>query len=258
MMNEEKMSAIVMRYANYKDYHRMLNLFSAKHGTISVLSPACRRIKSPLRAASEMFIFGEFAIKTKNGRHTLVSVDIIDSFYELRLDIGALSCSVYMRDFCEAVLLNNDSDIEVFSLLIRCLTSLCHDKTDPQLIRYAFEINMMEHLGLTIMLDKCVICGDELNKEIYIDIKNGGAVCNKCIESEGNENQIKTKAGAVNTLKQIKNMPFEKLTVIKVSKDMIDSIEVFWSKYIQWHIERRFKSGDFLKKRLEEANIAPI
>lgn len=257
MMNEEKISAIVMRYANYKDYHRMLNLFSAKHGIISVLSPACRRIKSPLRAASEMFIFGDFAIKTRNGRQTLVSADIIDSFYDIRLDLGALSCSVYMRDFCEAVLIAGDADIEVFSLLIRCLTSLCHDKIDPQLIRYAFEINMMEHLGLAISLERCIKCDGGLNKEIYIDIENGGALCSKCIEGV-NENQIKTKAGAVNTLKQIKDMPFEKLFVIKLTKDMIDSIEVFWSKYISWHLERRFKSGEFLKKRLEEANTAPI
>ena len=73
MINEEKISAIVMRYANYKDDHRMLSLYCAKYGIVSVSSPACRRMKSPLRAASEMFVFGEFHIKAKNDRYEALS-----------------------------------------------------------------------------------------------------------------------------------------------------------------------------------------
>ena len=46
-----------------------------------------------LRAGSETFVFGNFNIKSKGEYKTLTEVEIIDSFYDLRLDIEALSCA---------------------------------------------------------------------------------------------------------------------------------------------------------------------
>ena len=48
-------NAIVLRRADYRENDRMLTLFSPTLGRIDALARGCRRQKSPLMAASELF-----------------------------------------------------------------------------------------------------------------------------------------------------------------------------------------------------------
>ena len=56
---------IVLRYANYRDHDRMLTLLSPRLGRVDLLSRGCRRPKSPLMPASELFVSGEFVLFEK-------------------------------------------------------------------------------------------------------------------------------------------------------------------------------------------------
>lgn len=245
MTHDEKVYGIVTRHANYKDYHRMITLFSPKHGMLSVLSPGSKRTKSTLRAGSEMFIFGNFNIKVKGQRKTLSEVEIVDSFYDLRTDIVALSCAYYMRDFCEYTSYAEQDNTEIFALFVRCLTLMCHNKVDPKLVQYMFEINIMKILGMKVVLDVCIECGKKINKNLF-NIQEGGTVCKDCKDKHFSTIEVSPKA--INTLKLINNMPIDKLSVIRLNQDIISSINVFWEKYIRWHLDKKFKSASFIDK----------
>ena len=55
-------NGIVTRYANYRDNDRILTLFTRERGLISAAARGCRRPKSPLLPASELFVSGEFVL----------------------------------------------------------------------------------------------------------------------------------------------------------------------------------------------------
>lgn len=57
-----KLNGIVTRYADYKDNDRMLTLFTYEQGLVSCAARGCRRAKSPLMGASELFVSGEFVL----------------------------------------------------------------------------------------------------------------------------------------------------------------------------------------------------
>lgn len=245
MTSDEKISGIVSRFADYKDYHKMLTIFTPKYGMVSVLSPGSKRPKSALRAGSEMFVFGNFTIKVKGQRKTLSEVEIIDSFYDLRTDIEALSCGYYMRDFCEYVSHAGQDNPEMFSLFARCLSLLSHDKMDAKLVRYAFEIKTMEILGLTVVLDRCIECGKDPKMGLF-NIEEGGAVCEDCRHKHFSTIEVSKRA--INTLKLISELPLDKLSVIKLGDNVKDEIDGFWSKYIRWHLDKNFRSAAFMDK----------
>lgn len=46
-MRQTENTAIVLRYANYRDYDRMLTLLSPTRGKLEVLSRGCRRPNPP-------------------------------------------------------------------------------------------------------------------------------------------------------------------------------------------------------------------
>ena len=192
-----------------------------------------------------MFVFGNFTIKVKGERKTLSEVEIVDAFYDLRMDIEALSCAYYMRDFIEYASHADQDNPEIFSLFIRCLTFMCHSKMNVRLVRYAFEAKIMEILGLTVVLDRCIECTKEAGK-IYFNIEEGGVVCEEC--KSKHFSTIKVDPQAINTLKLISELPLDKLSVIKISDSIKEEMDNFWSKYLRWHLDKNFKSADFMDK----------
>jgi len=96
-MGNSIQSGVVLRYANYRDNDRMLTLFTREAGLVSVCARGCRRPKSPLAAAGEAFVYGEFSIfEGRGGKRMLDSFALLESFYPIREDIARLaggSCS---------------------------------------------------------------------------------------------------------------------------------------------------------------------
>ena len=84
-------NAIVLRRADYRENDRMITLFSPTLGRIDALCRGCRRQKSPLMAASELFCAGEYVLYASRERTTVVSCQVTDTYYALRSDYEKLS-----------------------------------------------------------------------------------------------------------------------------------------------------------------------
>ena len=89
-------NGIVTRYANYRDNDRILTLFTRERGLISAAARGCRRPKSPLLPASELFVSGEFVLFFNREKYTLQSCDVQEAFYPLREDVERFAAGAYM------------------------------------------------------------------------------------------------------------------------------------------------------------------
>ena len=67
-MKQTEHTAIVLRYANYRDNDRMLTLFSPTKGRIEALARGCRKPRSPILNASELFALGDFELYERGGK----------------------------------------------------------------------------------------------------------------------------------------------------------------------------------------------
>ena len=88
-------NAIVVRRADYRENDRMITLFSPTMGRIDALCRGCRRQKSPLMAASELFCAGEYVLYQAGDHATVVSCQVTDTYYALRGDYERLSHGMY-------------------------------------------------------------------------------------------------------------------------------------------------------------------
>ena len=181
-MSTVTLSAIVLRYANYRDNDRMLTLFSPQMGRVEVLSRGCRRPKSPFMSASELFCTGEYLLYTQHDRHILTGCTLHDSFYPLRLDINKLTLGVYLLNLCEAAVQPGDPNLELFKLLIRSLNQLAYGEPQEKLLLATFLYQYAALLGYKPRLDQCVHCGKQLLQEenAYLNCEEGGLVCKNC------------------------------------------------------------------------------
>lgn len=174
---------IVLRYVNYRDHDRMLTLLTPKYGRVDVLSRGCRRPKSPLMPASELFVHGEFVLFASNERNTLTSCTLTDTFYPLRLEPYRLTCASYMAALCAAAIQPGQSAVELYALLLKGLYYLAYeDSADALATTTAFLLLFADVTGYRPRLSRCAHCREPLDLEngAPFDVAAGGLCCPNC------------------------------------------------------------------------------
>ncbi|MBR5231734.1 MAG: DNA repair protein RecO [Clostridia bacterium] len=174
---------IVLRHADYRENDRMLTLLTPQ-GRVDALARGCKRSKSPLLPASEVFTLGSFELFSGKDRCVVVNCMITDSFYPLREDFDKLACAAYMANVCEAAVQPGDNAQKPFLLLARALGYLSYHDYAPRQVLSAFLLHFAVSLGYRPRLRHCVHCGLRIDTErgALFDIEEGGVVCPDCLE----------------------------------------------------------------------------
>lgn len=172
--------AIVVRRAEYRDYDRMITLFSPTHGRIDALARGCRRPKSALMNVADLFCQGEYVLNVVDGRYSVVQCQLKQNFYELRLDVDKLTHASYCLSLADAAALPGQPAHDVFVLLLKALAFIAYSELPPALVTLSFEARYMALMGYLPQMNACVICGAKVDGDGRFDFERGGVVCPKC------------------------------------------------------------------------------
>ena len=175
--------AIVLRHADYRDYDRMLTLFSPEYGRIDAIARGCRRPRSALVGASEVFCAGQYTINASGERHSVTQCEIKDSYYDLRLDYDRLMHGMYYLSLADAAALPSQAAPDIFFLLLKALAHLSYSELPAALLTACFEMRYMPLMGYLPVMDRCVLCGAPIDGDCRFDADRGGAVCLACKSS---------------------------------------------------------------------------
>jgi len=153
-------NAVVLRRADYRENDRMLTLFSPTLGRIDALSRGCRRQKSPLMAASEVFCAGEYVLYTAGERMTVVSCTVQDTFYPIRSDFERLAHGMYALELCAAAVQPDEENERLFLLLLRALAHLAYSEDiAPKRVTAVFLMGLTSLIGFRPHVGRCAKCG---------------------------------------------------------------------------------------------------
>lgn len=180
-------NAIVVRRADYRDNDRMITLFSPTLGRVDALCRGCRRQKSPLMAASELFCSGEYVLYQGRERTSVVSCSVSDTFYPLRADFERLAHGMYALELCAAAVQPAQENERLFLLLLRSLAHLCYGETPPRRVTAVFLMGMTSLLGFRPQVGRCARCGRPIAAEgedgapiAAFSGEAGGMLCAAC------------------------------------------------------------------------------
>ena len=180
-MTETEHTAIVLHYTNYKDSDRMITLFSPQKGRLEANCRGCRKPKSPLLNAAELFALGDFMLYEKSGRYTVTSVSLIETFYPLRMDFDRLTCATYLLSLCDAVVQPGEPARDLFMLLLHTLSRLTYSDQEWRPLLSGFLLHFAALNGFRPRLLHCIRCGDRLTGDTnaFFDLR-GGMCCPAC------------------------------------------------------------------------------
>lgn len=239
-MKIEKVKGIIISETSYSESSKILQVLTEEHKKIGIISKGCKNLKSKLRSVSTKLTYGYFNIYYKEqGLSTLISVDIINEFKNIKKNLKYLGYAMYLIVLTNQV--QKDVEQNLYSYLESSLLKI-EQNFDPMTITNIIELKYLSFLGVSPILDSCSICQNN-NDIITISSDAGGYVCKNCYT---NEYIVDEKT--IKLLRMFNYVDIKKIKEINIKDKNKQEINQFLENYYTKYTGLYLKSKDFLQQ----------
>jgi len=128
--------AIVIKKSDFRDYDRMLTLYTRDFGKIKAVARSVRKSKAKLASMTELFVLSEVRVflRDASGTGKIIGGVILDSNSFIRYNIKSFYEASYVSEVLDAMTPDRQPNIEKFFLLRDTLSALnrnnAHSRND--------------------------------------------------------------------------------------------------------------------------------
>ena len=238
--------AMVCRMADYRDHDCMVTLLSPEYGRIDAIARGCKKPTSRLHAAAQLFVFGEYSLRERNGRFSVVQCDILETFFSIANDLTAFTMGQFVLQSGVDVAQPQQSAHDLFRLVYYALSHLGYGGQDALDIGLYYMLHLLKIQGLRPATVQCARCGQSTFQQPTFHGEYG-ALCHACsAEYEGEAVSALTLEAMVRILR----LPLEDLARLRlpptVRKEMMDVLPPFFDQ----HMDHGYAAFAQLKKMM--------
>ncbi len=236
----EKIEGIIIGVRAYSETSKIISILTKEYGILSCIAKGSRTLKSELRSVTDKMTYGLFHMHYKENKlSTLVSVDVMDSFRNIKTDIVKISYASFVLELSEQVMKQNQNE-EIYNLLISTLKKI-EAGFDPFVLTNILELKYLEYLGVMPIIDACSVCGKKTSIAT-LSSDRGGYVCNQCLTGE--------KIVSEKTIKLIRMFYYvaiDKISTLEINESVKKEINTFLENYYDRYTGIYLKSKFFLQ-----------
>lgn len=240
----QKCEGIVIRRTDYGENNKIVTLYTREFGKIGVMARGAHKPSSRLSAVTQLFYYGYFLFMPSKGLGGLQQGEMIDSMRSIREDIFATAYASYVVELLDKSVDDRTANPYLFELLHQTLHYI-DEGYDPEVLKFIFEMKMLQVNGLNPVLDQCAVCGTS-EGEFSFSIKEGGFICQKCVPRD--RYHLKISQTSVKLLRLFYYFDLSRLGTISIKpetkKELQKVIDAYYDEYSGLHL----KSKKFLKQ----------
>ncbi len=243
----QKSEGILLRRQDLRETSLILTFYTKDCGKINGIVRGARGPRSNCGGASmEIFAHDEvvFYERKRGGLFTISQCELIDFFGPVRASLEKLSYATYLAELTDSVTALGDKSAEVFELLLNSLRLLAGESSAKRIARI-FEIKLLSLLGLMPALGACVNCAGAVDAHSRFSLRHGGLICKSCLKVDVAARPI--LQGTINFIEHVRSLPFDRVARVKVAGEVGQELEKILRSFLDYHIERRLKTVEFIK-----------
>ncbi len=247
-MAVQKTQGFVLRKQDIRETSILLTVYTRNFGKLKLISKGVRAPEARFVSAYELLALDDivFYERKKKNLFFLSQCDLINYFPRIRESLERLSYAAYFADFLDSATASREKNPRIYELLSNSLF-LLSGNASPKRVARIFEIKLLAILGLMPRLRECVSCERVPGKEkARFSFSLGGVLCENCFVKDKSAGPV--LAGTLNFISHIRNLPFERIKQIKVSKRVGAEVEKLLRGFINYHLDLRLKSREFIGK----------
>lgn len=263
MDKELKLCGLMLREVQIGEADKLITLVCEGIGRIDVSGKGVRSLKSPHMAATQMFSYSSFVLRKGKKYYYIAESSLIEPFYGLRGDIDRLSLASYIADVTLDLIPEGICDDALLRLALNSFYALSEKKSIPlRQIKGAFEMKAADIAGFRPELGACHRCGTTRPDKMYLDVMNGGLVCDSCRTPVALENameesgvsviHLKLSEASLAALRYILSSDERRFLSFTLDAGELKGFSEVCERYLLDHLEHGFHSLDFYRSVLLE------
>lgn len=253
-MNRERvyrLQALILKRADFGEADRLLTIYTPARGKLRVVAKGARKPQSRKSGHLELFTLVHLQLARARNLDIVTQAEIIEPFLALRADLERTAHAYYAAELVDQFSEEDQENPAVFDLL-RAAFLRIGESPDLWLSQRYFEVHLLAFFGYQPQLHYCVV-GDEPIEPVdnFFDAGHGGVLCPRHGESIHEARPL--SLNALKTLRYVQSREYDEVLRLQLSAATRAEVEAVLQRYITHLLERRLKSGDFLRV-LERAN----
>ncbi|ACB84789.1 DNA repair protein RecO [Natranaerobius thermophilus] len=246
--------AVVIRSRDYRDYDKIINLFTPYYGRVSAVVKGVKKPKSKLAGIVQSFTYGNYQLYSGKSLGRLVQGKVLHGFQELRTDLVLMSAGMCILELIDKAIPEGEEYPALFGVTLSCF-HLLEKSYPPSLVLRIFEAKLIHNLGVSPELSGCINHGSITQGNLYFDPETGGLICETCFEqlteNRGPGRAFPVEKGSINIIKRMFEFPVYKLRTLKPTQLQYDTLEKMLTSMLEVHFGIVCKTKPFFKTNLQ-------
>lgn len=223
---------------------RIIVGLSVNHGVIRAVAKGVRRSTSKLGARLEPFMISDVSLVHGRNLETVTQAVTRKAYAApIVADYASYTSASAIAEVAEHVGQGDtQSAHELFTLVAGALSALARGTHSSRDVLNSFLARSMRIAGWYIATEACVRCGSSENVAAW-SMSGGGVVCSACAEAGDRP----LTSDMVTYLRAVASGSWD-LTQQIEDESAGDRVGVLLRRYVQWHMEREFRSFALLER----------
>ena len=245
-METFKVEAVVLDTKNFGDANKVVTLFTKEFGKLEANAYGCRRSRSPISGAMQMFNHISAELSRGAQVDTIREADILNFYDALTNDLERLAYASLFFEIVNRMTLPQEKSSETFYLLKKSLPVL--SKRNPKVAALIGACQFMETSGEQLNFSRCVHCGREIFGDAAVSLLEGGAVCMNCVDYvEGCRSYPEDLR---KTFETILSFDWREETKLNFKTRQLAAAEKIFADYLHTILGSELKSEQFIREFL--------
>lgn len=227
---------LILKKEDRGEANQLFTIYTKDFGKLEILGKAIRKISSKLRSGVENFYLSEIEFIQGKTYKTLTDAILIEKFENIRKSLKRLRIASKISEALDNLVKGQEPDEKIWQLLNETFNKLNNQQStisNQQLIYYYFLWNFLSISGYKPELYRCVLCQKKLLPNgLHFSPKEGGIICQKCLEKE-NES-VKIEPEIVKILRLILEKNWKVLSKLKIKKSHHKSLKIISDYYLSF------------------------
>lgn len=211
-------------------------------GKVALTARGAKNTKSKLLAGTQLFSYCDFLAFEGKGFYSLTQVDLMETFYGIRMDMDKLAEAVYLAELVEKTCPEGMEQDETLRLLLYALAVLEKTKVPPRLISRIFEVKYLQISGV-LSEDGCMVCGNG-EDPLFFQEREGLFLCQE--HCHGGE--LPLLPGVQKAISFITQREGKQIFAFTLSPQALAQLDGILQRYLDVHMGIRLKSREFSKE----------
>ena len=237
-IHEEVVEAVILKKTPYKENDMILHIYSHEYGKMSVMARGIRKMTSKNARGCQEMMLSELTIALKKGMSTLIKATPLDYFRHIEENLESEIVGQYILEYFYRYVEDNQPLEKEYRMLYEALHAL--DLGYPPLLVYLlFNVFILEHNGVSLDVDGCVLCGSP--QVVSISLEDGGFLCSKHIGHHQSYSQDILKA-----FRHIHKIPITAIDHLHISSSAIQVLVLLIESLIEEYTGIQLKTSRFI------------